>query len=55
MKNTGLEYDYVLIPGATPDNKGGVRGTEFIGFDPNGENFDLAWEFRHVHDATSHS
>ena len=28
VKNTGLEYDFVLIPGATPDNKGGIRGTE---------------------------
>jgi multiple sugar transport system substrate-binding protein len=45
MKNTGLEYDYVLIPGATPDNTGGVRGTEFIGFNPNDPNFDLAWQF----------
>jgi multiple sugar transport system substrate-binding protein len=45
MKNTGLEYDYVLIPGATPDNKGGIRGTEFIGFNPNDPNFDLAWQF----------
>lgn len=42
---SGLDYDYVLIPGATPDNKGGVRGTEFIGFSPNSKNFDLAWEF----------
>jgi multiple sugar transport system substrate-binding protein len=45
QKNTGLEYDYVLIPGATPDNKGGIRGTEFIGFNPNDPNFDLAWQF----------
>ncbi|WP_160317507.1 ABC transporter substrate-binding protein [Ornatilinea apprima] len=44
-ENGSLDYDYVLIPGATPDNKGGVRGTEFIGFSPNSENFDLAWEF----------
>lgn len=43
--SNGLDYDYVLIPGATPDNKGGVRGTEFIGFSPNSKNFDLAWEF----------
>lgn len=41
----GLEYDYVLIPGATPDNKGGMRGTEFIGFSPDSPNFDVAWEF----------
>ena len=44
-KNSGLDYDYVLIPGATADNKGGVKGTEFIGFAPNGKNLDLAWEF----------
>lgn len=44
-KSNGLDYDYVLIPGATPDNKGGVRGTEFIGFSPDSPNFDLAWEF----------
>jgi multiple sugar transport system substrate-binding protein len=44
-KNSGLNYDYVLIPGATPDNKGGVRGTEYIGFAPNNKNFDVAWEF----------
>jgi multiple sugar transport system substrate-binding protein len=40
-----IDYDYVLIPGATADNKGGVRGTEFIGFAPDSPNFDLAWEF----------
>jgi multiple sugar transport system substrate-binding protein len=45
MKNTGLEYDYVLIPGATPDNKGGIRGTEMVTFSPTSENFDLAWEY----------
>jgi multiple sugar transport system substrate-binding protein len=44
-KNSGLDYDFVLIPGATPDNKGGVRGTEFIGFSPDSPNFELAWEF----------
>jgi multiple sugar transport system substrate-binding protein len=44
-KNSGLDYDYVLIPGATADNKGGVTGTEFIGFAPNNKNFDLAWQF----------
>jgi multiple sugar transport system substrate-binding protein len=44
-KNSGLDYDYVLIPGATADNKGGVTGTEFIGFAPNNKNFNLAWQF----------
>jgi multiple sugar transport system substrate-binding protein len=40
-----LNYDYVLIPGATADNKGGVRGTEFAAISPTGKNQDLAWEF----------
>jgi multiple sugar transport system substrate-binding protein len=45
-KNSGLDYDYVLIPSANGDgNYGGVRGTEFIGFAPNGKNLDLAWQF----------
>ncbi len=44
-ETSGLDYDYVLIPGSTADNKGGVKGTEFIGFAPNGKNLDLAWEF----------
>jgi multiple sugar transport system substrate-binding protein len=44
-ETNNLDYDYVLIPGATADNKGGVKGTEFIGFAPNGKNLDLAWEF----------
>ncbi len=44
-KNSGLDYDYVLIPGATADNKGGVKGTEFIGFSPTSKNLDVAWQF----------
>lgn len=44
-KENGLDYDYVLIPGATADNKGGVRGTEFVTISPNSANADLAWEF----------
>ncbi|MBI9050566.1 MAG: extracellular solute-binding protein [Anaerolineaceae bacterium] len=43
-ETNGLDYDYVVIPGATADNKGGIRGTEYIGFAPNGH-IDLAWEF----------
>jgi multiple sugar transport system substrate-binding protein len=43
--SSGLDYDYVLIPGATPDNKGGVRGTEFVTISPTSANADLAWEF----------
>ena len=44
-KENGLDYDYVLIPGATADNKGGVRGTEFVTISPTSANADLAWEF----------
>lgn len=41
---SGLDYDWTLIPGATPDQKGGVQGTEFLGVAPN-KHADLAWEF----------
>ena len=44
-ESSGLDYDYVLIPGATADNKGGVRGTEFVTISPTSPNADLAWEF----------
>jgi multiple sugar transport system substrate-binding protein len=43
-KKNGLDYDYALIPGQTADQKGGVRGTEFIGIAPNAH-ADIAWEF----------
>jgi multiple sugar transport system substrate-binding protein len=44
-ESSGLDYDYVLIPGATADNKGGVRGTEFVTISPTSKNADLAWDF----------
>jgi multiple sugar transport system substrate-binding protein len=44
-ESNGLKYDYVVIPGATADNKGGVRGTEFVTISPTSANADLAWEF----------
>jgi len=43
-KKNGLDYDYALIPGQTADQKGGVRGTEFIGIAPNAHQ-DIAFEF----------
>lgn len=43
-KKNGLDYDYAVIPGRTEDQKGGVRGTEFIGIAPNAHQ-DLAFEF----------
>jgi multiple sugar transport system substrate-binding protein len=44
-QSSGLDYDYVLMPGATADNKGGIKGTEFIAFPPNDKNFDIAFKF----------
>jgi multiple sugar transport system substrate-binding protein len=43
-KKNGLDYDYAVIPGRTEDQKGGVRGTEFIGIAPNAHQ-DIAFEF----------
>jgi multiple sugar transport system substrate-binding protein len=40
-----IDYDFVLTPGLTADNKGGVRGTEFVTISPTSKNADLAWEF----------
>ncbi|HEX2981785.1 MAG TPA: extracellular solute-binding protein [Anaerolineaceae bacterium] len=43
-EENGLDFDYVVIPGATADNHGGIEGIEFIGIAPN-DHADLAWEF----------
>jgi multiple sugar transport system substrate-binding protein len=43
-KNSGLKYDFVLIPGDTPGKTGGVRAYEMIGVAP-GPHADLAFEF----------
>lgn len=43
-KESGLRYDWVLVPGATEAQKGGVKGFEFIAVAPN-ENADIAWQF----------
>jgi multiple sugar transport system substrate-binding protein len=43
-KNGKLKYDFVLIPGDTPDKRGGIQNYEIVGVAP-GENFDIAWEF----------
>lgn len=40
----GTDYDWVLVPGASADQKGGIKGHEFIAVSP-GEHADLAWEF----------
>jgi len=44
-KNTGLEFDFIVNPGATADNTSGARGTELIALAPNSTHKDIAWEF----------
>lgn len=43
-EESGLRYDRVLVPGATEDQKGGIKGVEILGVAPN-ENADIAWKF----------
>jgi len=43
-KQSGLQYDYVLVPGITPEQHGGIKGYEFIGVAP-GKNADVAFAF----------
>lgn len=43
-KNSGLKYDFVLIPGDVPGKTGGIRSYEIVGVAP-GPNADLAFEF----------
>lgn len=44
-KNSGLDYDYALLPGVTADKHGGCSGYEMITINTKGPNADLAWEF----------
>jgi multiple sugar transport system substrate-binding protein len=41
---SGLKYDYVLVPGATTNQHGGIKGYEFLGVAP-GKNAKVAFEF----------
>jgi len=43
-KESGLKYDWVLIPGVREGAYGGVKDFEFIGVAPK-ENAKIAWEF----------
>ncbi|RAZ82793.1 ABC transporter substrate-binding protein [Cereibacter johrii] len=43
-ENSGLKYDFVLMPGETADKHGGIKNFEIVGVAP-GENLDLAFEF----------
>lgn len=42
--NSGLKYDFVLMPGETAGKQGGIKNFEIIGVAP-GKNADLAFEF----------
>ena len=44
-ETSGLEYDWALIPGATPERHGGVSGYELISMNTKSAHADLAWEF----------
>lgn len=44
VENSGLKYDFVLMPGETADKHGGIKNFEIVGVAP-GENLDLAFEF----------
>jgi multiple sugar transport system substrate-binding protein len=41
---SGLKYDFVLLPGRTAGDHGGVRSYEFVGVAP-GPNREIAWKF----------
>ncbi|MFV0244518.1 MAG: extracellular solute-binding protein [Qingshengfaniella sp.] len=40
----GQDYDWVLVPGATAEQQGGIKGHEFIAVAPK-DHADIAWEF----------
>lgn len=42
--NSGLKYDFVLIPGDDAAKHGGIRNYELVGVAP-GKHMDIAWEF----------
>jgi len=43
-KQSGLKYDYVLVPGISAGQYGGIKGYEFLGIAP-GKNAKTAFEF----------
>lgn len=42
--DSGLKYDFVLVPGATADDPGGIKSYEFVSIAP-GPNREIAWKF----------
>ena len=43
-QDSGLKYDFVLVPGAGPDQYAGIKAYEILGVAP-GKNADVAWQF----------
>jgi multiple sugar transport system substrate-binding protein len=43
-KESGLKYDYVLVPGGTAGDHGGIKSYEIVGVAP-GPNKAIAWKF----------
>lgn len=43
-KESGLKYDYVLVPGGKAGDHGGIKSYEFVGVAP-GKNREIAWKF----------
>ena len=42
--DSGLKYDFVLVPGGTAGDHGGIKSYEFVGVAP-GQNREIAWKF----------
>ncbi|TYR34245.1 carbohydrate ABC transporter substrate-binding protein [Mesorhizobium microcysteis] len=42
--DSGLKYDFVLVPGATEGDHGGIKSYEFVSIAP-GPNREIAWKF----------
>jgi multiple sugar transport system substrate-binding protein len=43
-QESGLKYDFVLVPGGTAGDHGGIKSYEFIGVSP-GKNREISWKF----------
>jgi multiple sugar transport system substrate-binding protein len=43
-KDSGLKYDFVLVPGAKPGEHAGIKSYEILGVAP-GKNAEIAWQF----------
>ncbi len=43
-QDSGLKYDFVLVPGAKAGDHGGIKSYEIVGVAP-GKNADIAWQF----------